>query len=86
MGISCILQEIFVIIGKENFMEKFGTRLKNLTKEMGLSQEKLASEFHVDKSTIAKYETGKISPSIEMAVILAKYFSVSTDYLLGLEE
>lgn len=80
------MQEIFVIIDKENFMEKFGTRLKNLTKEMGLSQEKLADELHVDKSTIAKYETGKISPSIEMVVILAKYFSVSTDYLLGLEE
>lgn len=80
------MQEIFVIIGKENFMEKFGIRFKNLRNEMGLSQEKLASEFHVDKSTIAKYETGKISPSIEMVVILAKYFSVSTDYLLGLEE
>lgn len=80
------MQEIFVIIVKENFMEKFGIRFKNLRNEMGLSQEKLASEFHVDKSTIAKYETGKISPSIEMVVILAKYFSVSTDYLLGLEE
>lgn len=67
-------------------MEKFGIRFKNLRNEMGLSQEKLASEFHVDKSTIAKYETDKISPSIEMVVILAKYFSVSTDYLLGLEE
>ena len=67
-------------------MEIFGERLKNLRKEAMLSQEKLAEILHIDKSTIAKYETGKISPSIEMLIILAKYFKVTTDYLLGLED
>lgn len=71
---------------KRGIMEIFGERLKNLRKEAMLSQEKLAEILHIDKSTIAKYETGKISPSIEMLIILAKYFKVTTDYLLGLED
>lgn len=68
------------------FMKIFAQRLKSLRKEIGLSQEALAKKLNLDKSTIAKYETEKISPSIEMLIIFAKFFKVSTDYLLGLEE
>ncbi len=67
-------------------MKIFAQRLKSLRKEIGLSQEALAKKLNLDKSTIAKYETEKISPSIEMLIIFAKFFKVSTDYLLGLEE
>lgn len=68
------------------FMKIFAQRLKSLRKEIGLSQEALAKKLNLDKSTVAKYETEKISPSIEMLIIFAKFFKVSTDYLLGLEE
>ena len=67
-------------------MKIFAQRLKSLRKEIGLSQEALAKKLNLDKSTIAKYETEKISPSIEMLIIFAKFFKVSTNYLLGLEE
>lgn len=67
-------------------MKIFAQRLKSLRKEIGLSQEALAKKLNLDKSTIAKYETEKISPSIEMLIIFAKFFKVSTDYLLRLEE
>lgn len=67
-------------------MKIFAQRLKSLRKEIGLSQEALAKKLNLDKSTVAKYETEKISPSIEMLIIFAKFFKVSTDYLLGLEE
>lgn len=67
-------------------MKIFAQRLKSLRKEIGLSQEALAKKLNLDKSTIAKYETEKTSPSIEMLIIFAKFFKVSTDYLLGLEE
>ena len=67
-------------------MKIFAQRLKSLRKEIGLSQEALAKKLNLDKSTIAKYETEKILPSIEMLIIFAKFFKVSTDYLLGLEE
>ena len=67
-------------------MKIFAQRLKSLRKEIGLSQEALAKKLNLDKSTVAKYETEKISPSIEMLIIFAKFFKVSTNYLLGLEE
>lgn len=67
------------------FMKIFAQRLKSLRKEIGLSQEALAKKLNLDKSTIAKF-VEKISPSIEMLIIFAKFFKVSTDYLLGLEE
>lgn len=67
-------------------MKIFSQRLKELRKDAGLSQVALAKELNLDKSTIAKYETAAISPSIEILVWFAKFFHVSTDYLLGLEE
>lgn len=67
-------------------MEVFAKRLKELRKEKGLSQAKLAEVLFVDKSSIAKYETGKSTPSVDMLIKLAEYFKVSTDYLLGLAD
>lgn len=73
-------------VNKGRIMKIFSQRLKELRKDAGLSQIALAKELNLDKSTIAKYETAAISPSIEILVLFAKYFHVSTDYLLGLEE
>ena len=67
-------------------MEYFGKKLKELREEKGFTQIQFAKEINVDKSTIAKYETGKILPSTSMLILLARYFKVSTDYLLGLED
>ncbi len=64
--------------------ETFGERLKDLRAEKGLTQVALASELNIDKSTIAKYETDKIEPSISMLIVIVKYFGVSADYMLGL--
>lgn len=64
--------------------EIFGKRLKDLRNERGLTQDGLAKELNVDKSTIAKYETDKIEPSISMLKVIVKYFDVSADYMLGL--
>ena len=66
--------------------ETFGKRLKSLRLEEGLTQVKLAEALKIDKSTIAKYETDKIEPSIAMLVAMAKYFDVTAGYLLGLED
>lgn len=49
-------------------MKIFSQRLKELRKDAGLSQVALAKELNLDKSTIAKYETAAISPSIEILV------------------
>ncbi len=67
-------------------MEKFGQKLKYLRQEKGLSQVELAERLNVDKSTIAKYETGKIEPSLTMLKSIAIFFDVSADYLLGISD
>ena len=63
-----------------------GKIITSLRKEKGLSQVELAASLNLDKSTIAKYETDKILPSIPMLIKIARFFEVSTDYLLGLED
>ena len=66
--------------------ETLGKRLQELRNEKGLTQIQLAKELNIDKSTIAKYETDKVEPSLSMFKILVVYFEVSADYLLGFED
>jgi len=58
-------------------------RLRELRKEMNLTQEELANKLNLTKANISKYETGRIEPNIETINFLAKFFNVSVDYLLG---
>lgn len=60
--------------------------LKELRKEEGKTQAELAKIFNVSKSTICQWETSKQEPSLTDIVKISKYFKVSVDYLLGLEE
>lgn len=60
--------------------------MKNLAvlrKEYGLSQQKLASEIGLARNTICQYESGNRVPDVSTLVLLADYFGVSIDYLLG---
>lgn len=66
--------------------ESFGKRLKALREEKNFTQVQLANELNIDKSTIAKYETDKVEPSLSMFKTLVVYFQTSADYLLGLED
>ena len=60
-------------------------RLLELRKENGLSQSKLAKEIGVTQKAIDFWEKGINEPKATYIVKLARYFKVSTDYLLGLE-
>ena len=72
-------------------MEKFnsdllGEKIKYLRKEKGIGQNLLARELGVSNASISYWETGKQIPSAEVVYKIAKYFEVTADYLLGLEE
>lgn len=58
-------------------------RLKYLRREKKLSQAALAEAIGVGQSSIASYERDERKPSYEVLCLLADYFDVSTDYLLG---
>ena len=65
---------------------KLAQRLTELLKENGLSKRKLAREINVSSQSVSDWSTGKIQPTAENVFLLAKYFEVSADYLLGLED
>lgn len=65
-------------------MTKFKDRLKELRTEKELSQTKLAEKLGVDFRTISNWENGVRKPDIDTLVEIAKFFDVSTDYLLGM--
>ena len=62
----------------------FSYRLKQLREKAGLTQDELAKKLNLTQSTIAYYENGKKMPTLENAMIIAKLFNVTLDYLLGL--
>lgn len=61
-------------------------RLKELRKEKGLSQLRLATDLHTTQNTISRYETGEREPGIAELIKIADYFNVSVDYLIGRTE
>lgn len=64
----------------------FGTKLKELRISHGLTQTQLAKELGVSKQCISNWENDNILPSIDMLVHISKYFCISCDYLLELDD
>jgi len=61
-------------------------RLKILRRERGLTKKDLISALPINYSTYANYESGLREPNSEVLQMLAKYFGVSIDYLMGLTD
>lgn len=60
-------------------------KIKNLREARGWSQAELARRLSVTRNGVNSWEQGLSMPSPACLVDLAKVFSVSTDYLLGIE-
>ena len=58
-------------------------RIKELMKEEQLSQTALASKIGVKQNTISAWLLGKKEPSIKSLWLLADYFDVDVDYIIG---
>lgn len=63
--------------------DKDVNRIKALRLEKGLSQRDLAAALFVNQTAVSQWERGATSPSTDTAVMLASFFGVSIDYLLG---
>lgn len=75
----------------------FGERLGDLISKKGITQAELAKVTGIGQSRLSDYITGKridpesdareyAAPDCATVITLAKYFSVSTDYLLGVSD
>lgn len=61
-------------------------KIRRLRTIHNLSQVNLANALGISKQCVSNWENDNILPSIEMLIKIANYFSVSTDYLLGLDD
>ncbi|MFQ7311079.1 MAG: helix-turn-helix domain-containing protein [Sellimonas sp.] len=61
----------------------FPERLKMLRENTDVTQDELAKYLQVSRSTIAGYETKNRQPDYEKLFMIARFFNVSTDYLIS---
>ncbi len=63
-----------------------GSRIKSLRLSLGMNQVEFGKQLNVTKQSVCNWENGNIQPSVDILMKIAVDFSVSTDYLLGLDE
>ena len=64
----------------------FNDRLKEQRVDKGLKQADVAKELGISVSCYAGYEQGYREPDLKTLIALCKFFGISSDYLLGLED
>lgn len=66
--------------------EIFAKRLKELLEEKEITKYKFAKEINVNKQTVSFWLDGINEPKISYLKIIADYFNVSSDYLIGRQD
>ena len=64
----------------------FAEKFKVARMQLGISQEKLASDMGISKRSIANYESGQSLPTSDKLLIISKYFGVSIESLITEDE
>lgn len=64
----------------------YGQRIRELRTERNLSQAELAKVLGTTQRTVSKYETEVLDLNTSMIVCLCRFFEVSADYLLGIND
>ncbi|MFW5991569.1 MAG: LexA family protein [Halanaerobiaceae bacterium] len=64
-------------------MRVLGTRIRKLRKENNFTLRELGEKLNMSFSILAMYERGERTPPVDKLLMLADFFSVSVDYLLG---
>ncbi len=66
-------------------MLKLGENLKKLRIENGLTQEQLAEVFGISPQAVSRWENNGAYPDIALLPVIANYFDITTDELLGVD-
>ena len=61
-------------------------RLRDLREDSDLTQQVVADFLNIKQSTYSQYENEKRQIPIEALIKLAKFYKVSTDYILGISD
>lgn len=65
---------------------EFNTKLQELRKEKGITQEELSKILYVSRTAVSKWESGRGYPNIDSLKRIAEFFNVTIDQLLSGEE
>ena len=65
---------------------KYMIRMRNLREDNDLTQKEVAALLGTSQTMYARYERGANEMPIRHLIQLAKYYNVTTDYLLGLTD
>lgn len=60
--------------------------LRKLRNSLNLTQEQVSADLKMNRATYAHYETGRREPDIETLKLIAKYYNVTSDYLLDIDD
>lgn len=61
---------------------KFSDKLRMMIEEREITQKRMAAELKIPASTLGGYVQGTSEPDFDTLILLARYFDVSTDFLL----
>ena len=64
-------------------MNNFGDRFKEQRQKKGLTQQELADIFHINRSSISRYEKNQQVPEVQLLQKICDFFEVSIDYLVN---
>lgn len=65
---------------------QIGDHIKVLREREGISQAALAKALNATRAAVNAWEMGLSNPNMQSLIELARYFHVSVDYLLGLDD
>ena len=65
---------------------ELGSNIRRLRADAGLSQEELALALHISPQSVSKWERGEGYPDITLLPGLARFFGVTLDELMGMDE
>lgn len=67
-------------------MKIFSERLQQLRIEANLTQAQLATALNTTQRRVSYLEKEKIEPDLQTLFAIARFFDVTSDYLIGLKD
>lgn len=62
---------------------EMASRLKQIRLDLGETQRHVSEQLKIDPNTLSRYELGKRQPNKDTWIVLANFYDVSLDYLMG---
>ena len=71
---------------QEKYNDAFPARLRKLIDDRGTTITAVSKELGISRQAVSQYADGSAQPNVDKLVSIARFFNVSTDYLVGLSD